>query len=320
MDGAPTFPPPSVVERAMELGFGSGPWERGALDARWGEPTANRFISDAKKAGWLLAPYRNQFFVPSARDLMVVDWLSGILREEFVISRMLAVLGLRSWCFSAWARKQGLVFPEPLFVSDLAPEAPGEARSPAFLDNLLIVPEVPPTSAFRPLTQAVLPAGISQAVGRPVSATDDMQSTMTPPGALARMIPYELSPEVDDPAWVLALAAALPIPRIAERMEQIVNAQLEEDRKRPTTAAKGPRRKPAEAFLRRWERWQGRLGAPEPNRAWQERLKGKAFSYLLVPPSVWQELSSAGMAVRFESLGRWRRVLDARTKSTRLSS
>src|SRR5438552_2110533 len=116
----PEFPPPFVIERTRRLGFGTGPWSRETLVEAWGAPTADKYIADAKAAGWLVSPRRGVYHVPPAQDIMLVAWLPEPARSEFLIARTLAAANVRAWCLSAWCRDQGLALAEPVFVTDLA--------------------------------------------------------------------------------------------------------------------------------------------------------------------------------------------------------
>lgn len=159
----PEFPPPYIVERTRSLGFGTGPWRREQLVQLWDAPMADKYVGEAKAAGWLVSPSRGVYYVPPVQDLVLVSWLPEPARSEFLISRTLAAADLRYWCLSAWCRDRGLDLGAPVFVTDLA-----EARSPGatagidrralrddltrraedrlavpFLDNLLVVPALP---------------------------------------------------------------------------------------------------------------------------------------------------------------------------------
>lgn len=331
---APSFPTAGVAAKALELGFGSGPWSRSELAGRWSDSTANKFINDAKSAGWLISPFRDEFYVLPARDLAVVGWLPAFEREEFVVSRMLATLGIRYWCLSEWARRRGLLFPQPLFVTDLAdlpdPDAfpapmlspPGETRLAQavarrasswprlpFLEHLVIVPTVPQTSRWPRAVRAVLPLGFPQKGELTAWALEASPSGTDDPTSETRAIPYPLAPDVDDPAWTAALVFSLGLPRVDELLDRALQeAVAEEPRVRKRAARKG--RKPP-PLSRRFERWAGLLGPPAGNASWRERVPGGS-PYLLVPSSLAAGVASAARARRFEDLRQVREWFDAR--------
>lgn len=335
---APSFPPPTLVERALELGFGSGPWTRTELERRWGDSLANKFIQDGKDAGWIVSPFRDTFYVPPAQDLMVVGWLSGLARQEFIISRQLIAAGFRCWCLSSWARTQNLDFNQPLFVTDLAPVPPigprkrdefetepppvaelkrrnrdraATLRRLPFLDDLIMVPELPQTSRLGSPTYTLLPRGIPSKIPSATWLTDESPLEASLPklqmgagraqmaAVDSRRIRYSLTAPVDDPAWIAALLAALNLPRVWETLPRIAKRLqgLEQMRERPT-----------KDFFKRVQGWASIFGPPESNEGWSKVLANERYPYLLVPTKLWSEVSSTAASQRFEELLKLARV------------
>lgn len=334
-EDVPSFPPDSVVAKALDLGFGSGPWDRAELSARWSESSANKFISDAKSFGWLISPFQNEFYVPPARDLSVVGWLPGFERQEFIVSRTLAALGVRYWCLSAWARARGLVFPQPLFVTDLGslptgiPTPPPEVTPPPesrlkqavgrrasswgrlpYLDSLIIVPEVPQTSRFARPTRTVLTRGFPQKTGVKTWILEEDWKDAPDPEVGVRAIQYPLSPDVDDVAWVVALLFSLGLPRIDEVLEETLREALVEE-PRLKDRLRRRQKKPPAPLGRRIEQWAGLLSPPRPNDAWRE-LVAPGPPYLLVPPELAADIATGAWARRFADLRGIREWLDAK--------
>lgn len=271
----PTFPPSSVVKRTNELGFGTGPWEKSELAKMWGENVASKFVAEARASGWLVSPFRGQFYVPAAQDLMTVGWLPNFERQEFIISRTLAACGVRSWCLSAWARGCGLEFPQPLFVTDLTPRpenpiSSGKGFLPAsttiqasreisrqvaqrlsqipFLDNVIVVPRLPQASPFGVASVTRLGVAPKKPVAEDVLFTleSDILGTPTrPPELRAREISYILSAPISDDAWVVALLATLGLPRMAEIIPDLVRSAVMREQaaksKEPTDYFEGGR-------------------------------------------------------------------------------
>lgn len=331
LPGVPSFPSEGVAAKALELGFGSGPWSRAEMAERWSESSANRFISEAKGAGWLISPFRDEFYVLPARDLAVVGWLPSFEREEFVVSRMLAALGVRYWCLSEWARQRGLLFPQPLFVSDLAPlpdplnfpppmlDAPSAVglsqealrrvsswgRLP-FLDNLIIVPVVPQTRRSARVARTVLPVGGS---GRLGATTWGLEAGTGEDAATSlRVVPYALAPDVDDPAWIAALLFSLGLPRADELLESTLREAAREDPALRRRASRKGRAPPV--LARRFERWAATFAAPAKNDAWRSTLS-RGAPFLLVPEGVAAEIGASEKARRFEDLRQMKEWFDA---------
>jgi hypothetical protein len=325
----PTFPPPAVAERVLELGFGSGPWTRADLSDRWGDSSANKFIDDAKKAGWMVAPLNNTFYVPPARDLMIVNWLTGLAREEFILSRMLTAAGFRSWCFSAWARSVGIETAEALFVTDLAalapatagPNRPSKAPPPKdladrnralldqigtlpFLENVLLVPFLPQSGRRGEEVTFQLPVGVAKKIQTPNWVLDPGPRAAYParpipvttgaPEMDARRITYPLTPILDDVSWALALLAALGLPRFNERFADLFRTEAQRE---PLLA-----RAVRTPFAVRLRNWAGLFSPPEPNTNWRTVFQSARTQYLLVPDSLWRQAASLTNAQRFQSL------------------
>jgi hypothetical protein len=347
----PAFPPRSIVGRILELGFLSGPWNRSELEGRWGPSTTNKFIQEAKEFGWLVSPFQNEFFVPSAQDLMVVGWLPRPQRQEFIISRTLAATGMRFWCLSAWMRTYELEFPEPLFVSDLA-GAPrlGDRRKkrstfpPAkeirernlsivkrlrripFLSNLVIVPELPQTGRFGFPAKVVLPRGVSQKPLRWDWLVEDDSSENIEDMRIQRVtrssgreIRFLLSARVDDPAWVIAFLIALGLPRIQEKLPRVLEREIQRQtfyRIQEIESNGAIRVRIEEDLLKRIRNWGAFLGQPAPNDSWQRVLSEGLFPYLLVPWALWNELASFSASWRLQSVHNLRGLLDAEPRGS----
>lgn len=323
---SPSFPPPALVDKVLELGFGSGPWRRSDLAERWGDSSANKFIADAKGAGWLVSPLINTFYVPPARDLMIVNWLAGLARTEFLISRMLAAAGFRSWCLSAWARSIGVETDEAVFVTDLGP-APSEGpravaptapppkaivdrnrslarriRTLPFLDNVILAPFLPQSRRVGETINVALPAGLPKKLVAPNWILDDLPKkegsplsrSFGSPESDARRISYPLTPVVDDIAWILACIGALGLPRFNEMLPGLVK---KEARREPP-----PLRAVRTALTSRIRNWAGLFSPPEPNTDWRTVFESGRTQYLLVPASMWALAASLSNARRFQDL------------------
>lgn len=327
MVAPPDFPAPFVIERTRSLGFGSGPWSREQLVDTWGAPSADKFISESKAAGWLVSPARGVYHVPSAQDLMLVSWLPEPARLEFLISRTLAASGLRFWCLSAWCRERGLEFAEPVFVTDLTEPTPTLAgafkpvrrdlRTQAaaiaskratlpFLENLLIVPSMPQVT--QPVPRVALVPEAADVVDRRRRET---QLTQVGFGlaalimyAIDKDVPSELATEfqklearegstrgipyaVDGAVADDAWITALLASIGTSRIEELVTKKL-----RPTMQGR------AEAI----QRWASTFGPPQPVMSWNQTLREGPFPYLLVPPSIWSEMGADQAARRYRML------------------
>jgi len=320
-EALPSFPTPAVRNRVLELGFGSGLWTRADLEAKWGVSTANKFIDEAKAYGWLVSPFRNQFWVPTASDLMVVPWLSPRLRDEFILSRALAASGIKFWSLSAWARSEGLLFAQPLFVTDLSrrdepyagrkpiPDLEKDVRRRAeivskipFLDRLIIVPELGKlgrmngtfTTIGKGRPEIVPPFTFMDAEegtdrgGEPAKDAEVTRPTM---------IRYSLAPTLEDPAWLIAFLIALDLPRTNIVVRKIAQEAIEKD------ARKGKKQRREEDVLVEARRLSGRFGPALPNEDWKTLLRVAEFPFFLVPPDIWQEVASGTAARRFELTG-----------------
>ena len=323
MVAPPEFPPPLVIERTRSLGFGTGPWTRDRLVQAWGAPTADKYISEAKGAGWLVSPSRGVYHVPMAQDIMLVSWLAEPMRSEFLISRTLAAANVRAWCLSAWCRDQGLEIGTPVFVTDLsnADAAPttldrkalqatsakaAEKPNLPFLENLLIVPAMPASSG--PLARVSLVPEAKQVVDRRRMETQLAQAAFGIIGIIAyavekdlpeelvsefeklerretaaKAIPYVVDGRLADEAWILALLASIGTSRI----EELVAKKLKD-------SAKGR----ADAI----QRWASLFGPPQPTGSWKETLREGPFPYLLVPPTLWSEMGADQAARRYRML------------------
>jgi hypothetical protein len=321
----PEFPPPFVIERTRTLGFGTGPWTRDRLVDAWGAPTADKYIGEAKAAGWLVSPSRGVYHVPSAQDIMLVSWLAEPARSEFLISRTLSAANIRAWCMSAWCRDNGLDFAEPVFVTDLSQPTQASRAAPdrrnlqavaaqlaakrttiPFLDNLLIVPAVPTLSA--PIPRVALVPEAEEALDRRRVETQVGQAAM----AIAGLILYAVdkSPPDDILAEFGKLqsreAAARGIPYAVDgaipddawitallasigtsRIEELVTKKL-----RPKMKGRGEQ----------IQRWASLLGPPQPVAMWNDTLRNGPFPYLLVPPSLWSEMGADQAARRYKML------------------
>lgn len=323
----PEFPAPFVIERTRSLGFGSGPWSREQLVEAWGAPTADKFISEAKAAGWLVSPARGVYHVPTAQDLMLVSWLPEPARLEFLISRTLAASGLRFWCLSAWCRERGLAFAEPVFVTDLTepPQTLASAFKPVrrdlraqaamiaakrstlpFLENLVIVPSMPQVT--QPVPRVALVPEATEVVARRRRETQMTQAGF----GLAALIMYAIDKEVpsefttefqklearesgtrgipyavDGAVADDAWITALLASIGTSRIEELVTKKL-----KPMMQGR------AEAI----QRWASTFGPPQPVSAWNQTLREGPFPYLLVPPSVWSEMGADQAARRYRML------------------
>lgn len=326
----PEFPPPFVIERTRSLGFGTGPWRREDLVRVWGEPTADKFVADAKAAGWLVSPYRGTYHVPAAQDLMLVSWLPEPSRLEFLVSRTLSSAGVRYWCLSDWARARGLDLGAPVFVTDLTTsKAPPEVTPTAdrkalraavvlaaerlgtlpYLENLLIVPQVPALDNRPSLRLALVPedlavedrrkslnmlstAGIG-AIGTLVWLfTKEYPREFADIGSLvreledqekqARGIAYSLGAPVVDFDWIAAVLLSLGTARI----EEFLATWRKSERLAPTGI----------------QRWAGLIGPPQPNENWKEAIRNGPFPFLLVPPTLWQQMGADQASRRFRIL------------------
>lgn len=321
-EGAPSLPAPSIRMRIAELGYGSGPWSRVQLGERWGAATANKVIAEAKDAGWLVAPLRDQFFVPAATDLMTVTWLPRAQRREFVISRTLAASRLRFWSLSAWASTEGLLFSEPLFVTDLtladpAPPAaalePGRTapamaeqsrkraegiRSVPCLENVIIVPVLGRLADGWERSRVKLPGPKKPRAYLGGLAVADPDS---PPN----VIRYQVTRRMDDTAWLFAFLTALNIPRAREQLRRLAEEEVGANSKARSRTSKGA------AIMDRAMRWGACFGPPSPNENWQAVLAGGTFPYLLVPNVIWDESLSLASSRVFDDLTKLRRSLDA---------
>ncbi|MFA5862615.1 MAG: hypothetical protein WDA16_13065 [Candidatus Thermoplasmatota archaeon] len=326
LTGAPSLPAPSIRTRIAELGYGSGPWSRLDLVERWGAATANKLIAEAKDGGWLVAPFRDQYFVPAAADLMVVSWLPPAQRREFVISRTLAASRLRFWSLSAWASTEGLLFSEPLFVTDLSladpaptstalePGRPAEAmaeqsrkraqaiRSVPFIENVIIVPILGRLGDRWERSRVKLPEPKRPRASRSASPGGlGVADPKTPPN----VIEYQVTRRMDDAAWLFGFLSALNIPRVREPLRRLAE---EEVRASSTAASRSPK---ARDIMDRAMRWGASFGPPSPNENWQDVLASGTFPYLLVPKAIWNESLSFAASRVFDDLTKLRRSLDA---------
>jgi len=319
----PSFPPPALVAKVLELGPGSGPWSRSELAARWGESSANKFIAEAKDAGWVVAPVTNAFYVPPARDLMTVNWLTGIAKQEFVLARTLAAGGFRCWCLSSWARRVGIETDKPLFVTDLStpPERTSTIQSKApppasiaernrhvaerirtlpFLGNVILVPFLPQSRWIGEEEIAVVGPGVTTTTQSPSwilgsPAKQEPSSPSTRPGDEARLS-YPLAPAPDDPAWILALLAALGLARFNEVLPALTKKEALDE---------PPLRRLVRIPLgERIRNWGGLFSPPEPNANWRTAFQSGRSQYLLVPEWLWKESASLSNARRFQDLSR----------------
>jgi len=322
----PSFPPPFLVDRVRELGYGTGPWIREQLVQRWGAPMADKFILEGKAEGWIVSPNRGTYFVPSAQDLMVVGWLPEPDRDEFLTSRYLFARGVRFWCVSAWTRERGLELGGPLFVTDLRARGTKEDASPAgtdrkrlqaelvarsavvsslpFLESVVIVPRLP-AQTDRPQAQvALMPEDVKASarrvnqeviagvIGMILEAATKQSPAQTELKALldggkrARAIPYTLGPDVDDSAWVVAFLASLGIPRVEEFLAQLL------------------RRKDFTVNKDTVQRWASLIGPPQPNENWPDVIRQGPFPFLLVPKMLWSAMGADQASRRYRILDR----------------
>jgi hypothetical protein len=289
----------------------------------WGAPTADKYVREARDAGWLVSPSRGVYHVPAAQDIMLVSWLAEPIRGEFLVSRTLAAANVRAWCLSAWCRDQGLEMGAPIFVTDLSsPDAAprpldrkalqasaakaAEKPGPPFLENLLIVPAMPalgsplPRAAFVPEAEDALdrrrmqtpPARsafgilglIALAAGKAVPREPVSElERRDEHETAAKAIPYLVDGRLRDEAWVLALLASIGTSRIEELVAKKLKA-----------SASGR----ADAI----QRWANLFGPPQPTSSWKETLRDGPFPYLLVPPSVWSEMGADQAARRYRML------------------
>lgn len=317
----PTFPPPAFVQKVLSLGFGTGPWTRKDFDARWGRSSANRFVDDGKKAGWLLSPYQNSFYVPGAQDLALMPWLPPPVRAELAIARGLAMAGLRFWCLSAWLSDAGLESGGPLFVIDLrgpAGEAPPARprRGLPFPEALAVVPKMPPLRGPGITRSVQLPRGEPQRVPPSALALDVLAPEAAERGRKeaarlaertlgaddARTLRFVVSLSVSDPAWALALATSLGIPRIEERLPELWRQAAEADTRRQLR--KGMRRGNMGSLKQRALKWMGTFVQPAPNSAWSVGVGESARSYLFVPDALWREVAAGAFARRYQDIER----------------
>jgi hypothetical protein len=330
----PDFPSPSVIQRIQGLGYGSGPWSRETL-VRWlGEANAEKFITEAKSKGWLISPYRGTFYVPAAQDLAVVSWLPEPARTEFLVSRTLVAADIPYWCLSAWCREEGLEFNQAVFVTDLdlrsspvntndrkalwaeARKRAGSQRPLPFLENLVIVPRMPPPSDEVQVRVTLVPEveavplrrqkermtgqaaeGIAGLVGLGASLLMDKVPEKLPDAMFsasgelesmerrARGVSYAVGPAISDRAWIIALLACLGTPRIEEMIERLLRDASQEEK---------------DAVIR-WAAW---FGPPQPNAGWKEAIPKGPFPYLFVPPVLWAEMGADQAARRFRMLQR----------------
>lgn len=323
---APEFPPPFVVERTRALGFGTGPWAREQLVEAWGAPTADKYIAEAKSAGWLVSPSRGVYHVPIARDVMVVSWLTEPARSEFLVARALAAADVRAWCLSAWLRDRGLMLPEPVFVTDLTPldakpRAPFDRRalksaaevaakrtSPPFLENLLIVPLLPASGP--PAFRVELVPEAPEALQRRRMETTLAQLGLGIGGLLAYAIdeewPREVSSELakvrareaDSRGIPYAVDGALAdLAWVAALLASLGTARVEEFVERRLRASLNGRRDEI-------QRWASLIGPPQPSSSWRETLANGPFPFLLAPPSLWSDMGADQAARRFRMLDR----------------
>lgn len=330
----PEFPSPSVIQRIQGLGYGSGPWQRETLVQWLGEANAEKFITEAKAKGWLIAPYRGTFFVPTAQDLAIVSWLPEPARSEFLISRTLTAAEVPYWCLSAWCREEGLELNQAVFVTDLGmrdtPAASTtdrkalwvEARKKAqsakplpFLDNLLIVPRLPPASSEPQVRTTLVPEVeavslrrqkeqmMGQAAvglvgllalggawlldrGLPERLPSAFSSAMKEMGEFekqARGIPYAVGPGISDRSWIIALLTCLGTPRIEELVGRLMRDTRAEEKKNVVT----------------WATW---FGPPQPNAGWTDAIHKGPYPFLFVPPVLWSEMGADQAARRFRLL------------------
>lgn len=322
--GLPALPTPAVRSRITSLGYGSGPWERPDLIAKWGEAVTGKTIQEAKDLGWLVSPYQGQYFVPSARDLMVAAWLPPAQRVELVASRTLAKTGMRYWCLSAWARSQGLLFSEPVFVTDLSPAGGGVPAQPGpgfslaalgeraralsksvrripFATNTIVVTALGELSTQRMIARVNLPAPARRLQRRDV---DPAALALSDDEPAPWVIEYDVSRNLDDKAWLIAFLNALRLPRILEGMRKLAEQELEKEEE-------GEGSEYSEDLLQRATSWAAFFAPPSPNENWKSVLASGSVPYLLVPPSLWDETISLSASRAFDELSGLRRQLGA---------
>lgn len=318
----PVGPTRAVRDRVTDLGYGSGPWERPDLIAKWGEAVTGKTIQEAKEFGWLVSPYQGQYFVPSARDLMVAAWLPPAERVELVASRTFAKTGIRYWCLSAWARTRGLLFSEPLFVTDLAstdadflePRADlslvdlsedvraraKKLRRVPFAANTILVPALGRLSAQRAPARVDLPAR-ARKLQRREGQPDALVLAEDEPAPW--VIEYAVSRDMEDTAWLLAFLNALRLPRIQEGVEKL----LKRERADRSKGSGSQMRQLVDGAT--W--WASFFAPPSPNENWNAILATGRAQYLLVPPSLWEETIDLTTSRAYDDLSRLRRQVDA---------
>lgn len=324
----PEFPPPFVTDRVRSLGYGTGPWQREQLVERWGAPTADKFIGDAKAAGWLISPFRGIYYVPAAQDLTVVSWLPEPARSEFLVSRTLTAARIPSWCLSAWARERGLEMGQPVFVTDLgvrdasrrlpAGKASGRkalretARAVAqglpsvpFLESLVIVPLMPPASDSALVREVLVPEDPSMETRR-----QNAQNIGKTAAALADLAFSSLLSQRPDPAGAMEgvneerkqRGIRYAVGRGVDDAAWIVAvlASLGTPRIEELVATQMDKTRPPDGGS--VQRWAGLIGPPQPSTAWKEAVAQGPFPYLLVPPFLWSEMGADQAARRFRML------------------
>lgn len=316
----PTFPPPFLIDRIQQLGYATGPWRREDLVALWSEPMADKFIRDAKNAGWLVSPERGIYFVPSAMDLMTVNWLPPTIRSEVLVSRTLAAANLRYWCLSGMCREHGLDMGGPLFVTDLSsldeqqedlrslgPSSASSRKRAAsrqtvpWLDALIFIPALPQMVRPNVLEKYELPASPEVEGRRERMSHENTRANMvatfmveTAPEARnpadfprirrdARSIPYTTGPTTNDQAWVVALLASLGIARADELAVKLAKSAPELDR-------------------RDVQRHANMIGPPQPNKDWKKTMTEGPFPFLLVPPVLWGQMGADQASRRARAL------------------
>jgi hypothetical protein len=257
---------------------------------------------------------------------MVVPWLPEPERKEFLISRTLAAGRIRYWCLSAWCRKRGLDLGTPVFVTDLQePTADGpkrrrddrkglwaDARAAAeartrlpFLETLILVPRMPQLKEPSTVEFVLAPEASDGEARRrgartaPRFATGIVQvlevmrqnerprpeplSDAEAEGLRARGIPYSLGPVVDGEEWKVALLAALGTARVEEFIRENASKAQQLD-------------------VNQIQRWAGLIGPPQPNDRWRDTIEEGPFPYLLVPPSLWEQMGADQASRRFRML------------------
>lgn len=332
MAPAPEFPAPFVIERTRTLGFGTGPWTREQLVERWGTPTADKFIGEAKAAGWLVTPYRGTYFVPAAQDLMVVSWLPEPARAEFLVSRTLASADLPFWCLSEWCRRNGLELGAPVFVTDLgAAEAAGgegprqlrdrkaardAARKAAttrltlpFLDNLLIVPLMPGMEVRKEPAVSLVPEPaetVATRRTRQVATQGIIALIGLASYALTKEAPVGLDETLQERGSMEKTARGIAFsvgPAVSDPswtvalLAALGTPRIEELVSRLLREKKAP-------DLAKVQRWAGWFGPPQPVAGWKEAIQSGPFPFLLVPPALWSEMGADQAARRFRMLER----------------